>query len=530
MPAIATDFAHDLSRVPSLLHLALRDAARSRGDAVAYIDGERRFSFADMDALSARTARGLRALGLSRGDCIAVLSPNQVEWLQLFFAAAHIGVAVVALSPRYRDSEIAFMLADSQAKAVFTAREVDGFEFLPMFERIAPRLAELRHVIAIDSDAFAALAGSPQAIDAVGAFDALDAGTADVQPEDLAMVIYTSGTTGRPKGCALTHRSLLASAVAQARHTRARAGDLVQLSNPFNHVGGITCGILAQLWVGGCCELVPAFKAKTVLDMIRRHPPAILIGVPTMMTLLLMHPESEAVDLSSVRLVITGGSNVDATLLAQLQQRMPAATVMNLYGLSEASGALVMTPWHCEDDDLMQRIGQPLEGAEVRVTGPDGATLPAGEIGELQFRGLGVVRDYIGAAAGTSAFEDGWLRTGDLGLVDARGFITLKGRMKDMYIQGGFNVYPAEVEALIATHPAVVMVAGIGVPDPVLGEIGRYFVVAREGSGLSADALLAHCSGRLADYKMPRQIVLRDALPLTPAGKIHKAQLRTEAA
>lgn len=144
------------------------------------------------------------------------------------------------------------------------------------------------------------------------------------------------------------------------------------------------------------------------------------------------------------------------------------------------------------------------------------------------FRGLGVVRDYIGAAAGSNAFEGGWLRTGDLGSVDARGFITLKGRMKDMYIQGGFNVYPAEVEALIATHPAVVMVAGIGVADKVLGEVGRYYVVAREGSGLNAADVLAHCAGKIADYKMPRQVVLRDALPLTPAGKIQKAALRSE--
>lgn len=347
-----------------------------------------------------------------------------------------------------------------------------------------------------------------------------------------------------------THASLLASAWGQARHTQVRPGELLQLANPFNHVGGITCGILSQLLAGGSCELVPAFKARTVLGMIRRHPPAILVGVPTMLTLLLMHPESESVDLGSVRLIITGGSNVDQTLLAQLQARMPKATLMNLYGLSEASGALVMSPAGCADEDLMQTIGRPLQGVEVQAIAPDGQVLPAGEIGELRFRGLGVVRDYIGAAAGSpenlraaalrsspterpggsSAFAGGWLHTGDLGMIDTRGFITLKGRMKDMYIQGGFNVYPAEVEALIATHPDVLMVAGVGVPDPVLGEVGRYFVVPKEGRRLQADALLAYCAGRIADHKMPRHLVLRSTLPLTPAGKIHKAQLRSEEA
>lgn len=506
----------------ALLHAALHHAALRHPDVVAYIDGERQLSFSDMEAASLRLAGALLTRGLCRGDRIAVLAQNQIEWLQLFFAATRIGVAVVALSPRYRDAEIAFMLDDSQAKAVFTLSRVDGFDFLPMFERIGQTLPGLRHVVAIDGDAFAQMAAWP--MDQA----ALAQATAGVQPDDLAMVIYTSGTTGRPKGCALTHASLLASARGQVRHTRTRPGDLVQLANPLNHVGGITCGILAQLLTGGSCELVPAFKAQTVLDMIRQHPPAILIGVPTMMTLLLMHPESSELDLSSVRLVVTGGSNVDATLLERLKQRMPTATIMNLYGLSEASGAVVMTPWQCSDDDLMQSIGTTLDGAQVRVVGPDGSTLAAGEIGELQFRGLGVVQDYIGAAAGQGAFDGGWLRTGDLGQVDARGLITLKGRMKDMFIQGGFNVYPAEVEALIATHPAVVMVAGIGVADPVLGEIGRYYVVAKDGSGLTPQDVLAHCAGRIADYKMPRQVVLRSELPLTPAGKILKAQLRTE--
>jgi fatty-acyl-CoA synthase len=263
--------------------------------------------------------------------------------------------------------------------------------------------------------------------------------------------------------------------------------------------------------------------------MFKRNPPSIVVGVTTMMTLLLMHPTSAEVDLSSVRLVITGGSTVDAALLQQLQQRMPQAAVMNLYGLSESSGAIVMTPWHCSEADLMRSIGKPLEGAEVKAVDNDGNLVPAGDVGELCFRGCGVVRGYIGAAAASTDFgADGWLRTGDLGIVDTHGFITLKGRKKDMYIQGGFNVYPAEVEGLIATHPDVMMVAGIGVPDPVLGEVGRYYIVAKPGSSLTAEDVLAHCAAKIANYKLPRQVVLRAELPLTPAGKIHKAMLRKE--
>ena len=352
---------------------------------------------------------------------------------------------------------------------------------------------------------------------------------AAVQPGDLVMIIYTSGTTGRPKGAGLTHRSLLASARAQQLHTRVDTGDLTQLGSPLNHVGGITCGVMTFMLGGGTIELVPEFKADIVLDMMLQRPPTLVGGVPTMLTLLLMNARSEHVDLGRVRLVTIGGSNVESALMEQVQQRMPGATIMNLYGLSEASGALVMSPWGATGQELLETIGKPLPGVEVRVRSLDGGIADTSEVGELCFRGAGVIDDYVGQARGNDAFEGGWLHTGDLGYVDAKGFITLKGRRKDMYIQGGFNVYPAEIENVIARHPKVAMVAGIGVPDAMFGEVGRYYIVPRPDSQLTEDELRQYCREHIADYKVPRQIVLRDTLPLTPAGKIHKAALRGEA-
>jgi fatty-acyl-CoA synthase len=351
-----------------------------------------------------------------------------------------------------------------------------------------------------------------------------------VQAADVAMVIYTSGTTGRPKGAGLTHRSLLASAAAQAAHTRVSGDDLIHLANPLNHVGGITCGALTHLVGGGTAVLVAEFKADLMITLMQQHPPTLLAGVPTMLTLLLMNARMAKVDLSRVRLVFSGGSNVDAVLLERLAARLPQATLMNLYGLTETSGAIVMTPWERSPADLMTTIGKPFDGAQLRIAGDDGRALPAGEVGELCFTGCGVVPGYIGAAAGAGFSADGWLQTGDLGSADARGVITLKGRKKDLYIQGGFNVYPAEIEALVNRHPKVVMAAGIGVPDPVLGEVGRLYVIPQPGSGLSAAELRTWCAEQLADYKVPRQVVLREALPMTPAGKIHKAALRQEGA
>ena len=505
-------------------HLTL--AGRQRGDAAAVVDNGMHYRWSALDAASDQLACGLLGLKLQRGDRIGIIGLNQVEWLVLFYAAAKIGVAVVGLSVRYRDTELEAMLGDSQTKVVFTLQQHEGFDFIAMLQRLGPRLPALRHVIAIDGtglNSLSALAATP-----------LEAGRLSavrrrVQADDVAMVIYTSGTTGRPKGAGLTHRSLLAAATAQARHTRVNAHDVLHLANPLNHVGGITCGVLTHLVGGGTVVLVPEFKADRMIALMQQHRPTLLAGVPTVLTLLLMHARIDAVDLSAVRLVFSGGSNVDAALLQRLGERMPQATLMNLYGLTETSGAIVMTPWERSNADLMGTIGLPLDGARLKVTGAQGEAVPPGTVGELWFRGAGVVPGYIGAAAGQGFSADGWLQTGDLGMVDARGVITLKGRAKDMYIQGGFNVYPAEVEALIHRHPGVVMAAGIGVPDAVLGEVGRVYVIPKPGSNLREADVRNWCAEHLADYKVPRQVVLRDALPLTPAGKIHKAALRAEA-
>ncbi len=500
----------------------------------AYIDKDRDISWQEVDATSSRLARRLRALGLGKGDRIGIILPNRIEWIYTYFAAAKIGAVVVGLNVRYRDVELDFMLADSQIKAVLAPRSYAGFDYVQFLTQAQTRFPALQHLLFVDDASPQNLLGGRGVV-----FHTLLAPGADEtaalpaeyspQPDDLLLIIYTSGTTGRPKAAGITHRSQLASARAQVAHTKFTADDLLQLALPLNHVGGTTCGVLSMLLAGGTCELMPEFNTDTLLEMSRKHPPTLLTGVPTMLTLLLMHPQLSRGDFSRLRLLIVGGSNVDATLLTRLQAAFPGVAIMNLYGLSESSGAIVMTPWGASQQALLETIGKPLAGAQVRVVSREGQDLPAGEVGELWFRGLGVIRAYVGSQRDEGAFDaEGWLHTGDLGFVDEAGLIHLMGRQKDMYIQGGFNVYPAEIESVIASHPEVLMVAGIGVPDPVLGEVGRCYVVRKPGSMLSAQALQDFCRVRLADYKVPRQIVFREQLPLTPAGKIQKAALRTE--
>ena len=522
------------------LGAALSEAAHRQGEAPFILHGDAVTSYRELDHAARCAAAGLMRLGLRPGDRIGLLALNRIEWLVLFFAAARVGATVVAMSPRYRESELGNMVRDSEVKAVATIVEHEGHDFAAMFERLAPELPSLRHLILFPSAAeTTAPAGQPELprvpyttlLEADGNAPEVERAAACVTPDDLAMVIYTSGTTGRPKGAGLSHRSLLASSRAQAAHMRVDEHDLLPLATPLNHVGGITCGVLSLMAGGGRIDLIAEFKAPEMLERIRRHRPTLLAGVPTMMTLLLMKSQGLDVDFSSIRLLFVGGSNVDATLLAELEARMPGATLMNLYGLSESSGAIVITPWDATRDDLMGTIGRAIGDAEVQVVDPVHlGSLPAGNVGELCLRRCGVVPGYVGAArAGDAFLSGGWLRTGDLGEVDSRGVITLKGRAKDMYIQGGFNVYPAEVEAFIARHPEVMMVAGIGVPDPVLGEVGRYYVIRKPGSALTEAALRAWCAAGLADYKVPRRIEFREELPLTPAGKIHKAALRSDA-
>lgn len=513
---------------PPTIAAALAAASAKHGSRTAYIDADRAYSFHRTNKDTDSLAAWFTAAGVLRGDRIAIIAPNKIEWLYVFFAAAKLGAVIVGLSVRYRDTELDYMLSDSRASMVISLADYAGFDYRQYFSRQedAGGLPHLRRIVYL----------APSEGDVLAAFADLSTNVSNdvttgtvAEPNDLMMIIYTSGTSGKPKAAGLTHHSMLATATAQASHIQAVPDDLIQLANPFNHVSGITCGILTFLLAGGTCELVPMFKAEKVLEMASRRAPTVISGVPTMLTLMLLNPKLSEVDFSSVRLVFLGGANVDQMILERLKIVMPRARLMNLYGMTETSGAIVMTPWDCSPDDLLHSIGQPLEGAQLRVMTADGQPAQDGTVGELWFKGLGVIPGYVGSEQVQDGFDrDGWIHSGDLAYVDQRGYVFLMGRDKDMYIQGGFNVYPVEMEGVLATHPAVMLVAGVGIPDPVLGQIGRYYIIPRDGCAVTEQELIEYCRTRVADYKIPRQIVFREQLPTTPAGKIQKSILRSE--
>ncbi|GGU92597.1 AMP-binding protein [Actinomadura cremea] len=505
---------------------ALRNAA-AKGGTFLY-DGDETITYPAFDELADRVAAGLLARGVGRGDRIGLLGLNTPGWLAVFFGAARIGAVVVPLNVRYREAELAHMLGQSGARTVVSVDAAGGFDFAAFFDGFRARVPGVRDHVFFGTG-FPGSTSFDELVAAPPDPAALAAARGAVAPDDPLLILYTSGTTGRPKGAVITHRGLLASASAQADHFGMDEREVLLGHLPFNHVGGITCTVMAALVAGGAVALLPAFSPDGALRAVERHRVTLLSAVPTMFVLMLGHADFADRDVSSVRTCVAGGSNVEPALGEAIRRGFPGAPLYGLYGLSESSGACVLSRTDDDPETVARTLGVAIGDVEARTVAADGTVLPPGETGELQIRGACVAAGYWDMPAETAeAFlPDGWLATGDMALLEPDGHLVLRGRKKEMYIQGGFNVYPVEIENVLAAHPGVAMVAGFGVPDDVLGEVGCCYVVPRpDGDPPTPDELTAYCRDRLADYKVPRRFVVTAEVPLTPVGKIHKALLR----
>lgn len=483
-------------------------------------------TYDDLWRRSGQIAAGLLALGLRRGDRLAIAAPNQSEWIELFFAAARVGIIVVTLNPRYRESELEYMINQSGARLVVSMARMPDFDFEAFYAGFRARIPSVERVLFIG-------ASSPAEDVEQLALELEGADLAEheqaVRPEDPAVILYTSGTTGRPKGAVLTHRSMLASARGQVANYPGLCADDVYLGvMPLNHVGGITCTVTSAVLTGAKVVLQQAFSPSGALVAVGAHGVTLFAGVPTMWMLMLADPLLRELPRDGLRYIVVGGSNLEPALAQRVAEAFPRAALTNLYGQSEASGATVISPVGDTLQMVSRSIGVPLQGVRARVVGADGAVLPAGEEGELQLQGECVAAGYWNMPEQTAQtfLADGWLATGDMVRQEADGHVVLLGRKKEMFLQGGYNVYPVEVENILTSHPAVAIAAGIGVPDPVLGEVGCYYITVRAGQSVTAEALIDFCRSKLADYKLPRQIVFCEQMPMTPAGKIAKSILQ----
>ena len=498
----------------------LREAASDSPDAVGLVAGvpgvDRRWTFAEMLDESERVARALLTRFVP-GERVAVWAPNLPEWVLLEFGAALAGVVLVTVNPAYQRSELAYVLRQSGASGVFLVREWRGNPMLASVEAVSGELPQLREVVLFEEwDTFLE-SGREVALP-------------DVGPDDAAQIQYTSGTTGFPKGALLRHGSLTDNAALYAVEAEIGAGDVYVNPMPMFHTAGCVMGALGSLHARATHVPVLAFEPGFVLELIEREGGTALLGVPTMQIALMEHPDVASRDLSTLRSAVSGGSLVPAELVRRIETTFGVRFCI-VYGTTECSPLVTMTRFDDTPEDKATTIGRAMPQTEVKVIDPVSREIvDPGTVGELCARGYMVMKGYFENPEATAEAidADGWYHTGDLASMDERGYCRIEGRLKDMIIRGGENIYPREIEEVLFAHPGVVDVAVVGIPDDKWGEQVAAFIRATEDDAPSPTELSVFVRERLAGYKVPRCWCFVDTFPLTGSGKVQKFVLREQ--
>ncbi|MBU0702664.1 MAG: AMP-binding protein, partial [Chloroflexi bacterium] len=418
------------------------------------------------------------------------------------------------------------LLGDSEAVAVITVAQLMNYDYLAMIEGIRPNLPNLRHVIAMGGDGD----GDGKAVSLNGLLQAQPTATVGAAPEldDLLTLLYTSGTTGFPKGVMHTHRNFALMIDSVLPMVEPGVWECILNPFPMFHYAGVLIGMMPAL-VGGKMVLMPAFNPQEALRLMARERVTMFAGVPTMLLLMLRMPDFDQYDLSSLRMTAAGAAPVPPELVYALKERL-GCSVFNVYGMTETGVISVTT----EDDPLeapAHTVGRPMLDVEVKITDDERNELPVGEVGEIATRSATLLKGYYKRPEETAeAFdEEGWFYTGDIGKIDEDGYLRILDRKKDMLIRGGVNVFPAEVENFLVTHPKIQMAAVIGVPSPVGGERVRVYILPMEGAELTETEVMNYCRGQIAGYKLPDEVRFVESLPLSALRKVQKFKLREEA-
>jgi acyl-CoA synthetase (AMP-forming)/AMP-acid ligase II len=534
----------------------VRGAAERFGERSAIEDGDVRLTFAELAEAAQRAARAFCAAGIKPGDRIAIWAPNLHEWILAAIGLQAVGGVLVPLNTRLKGGEAGYILAKSGARMLLTVGEFLGNHYVELLrsamdgagaERPIAELAKLERIVIFrgkpPSDPLLAKEGEGggRGVIAWSEFIALsDSVPADeaqrrlaaVTPDDLADILFTSGTTGKPKGVMTTHHQNLRAFEAWSAIVGLRAGDRYLIVNPFFHGFGYKAGWLSAIMRG--CTILPhqVFDVAAVLERIAKERVSVLPGPPTLYQSILAHPERAKYDLSSLRLVVTGAAVIPVELIHRLRRELNIETIITGYGLTETSGVVTMCRSEDDPETIANTSGRAIPDVEVRCVDKAGAEVPRGQPGEVVVRGYNVMKGYFDDPAATAETIDanGWLHTGDVGVMDERGYLRITDRIKDMFIMGGFNCYPAEIENIMLMHEAIAQAAVIGVPDERMGEVGMVYVVPKPGAAATAESVIAWCREHMANYKVPRYVEFVDALPMNASGKITKFVLRDWAA
>ena len=501
----------------------LRDQAVRHPGSTVIVDGETRMTLAGLRDAAARAARGLIALGVRPGDRVAVWGVNDPDWAVHAFAVWDAGAVLVPLSPRFKGIEAAALIGRTGARVLLTGAGPDGARLAELL----PPLPGVRQVVT---------AGPPGHTAGLGVLGAeVPEGVAQeralsVRPADVCEIMSTSGTTGTPKGVMLDHAQILRGYWDWAEIVTLDEHDRYPVIAPFSHGFGLNAGLVACVLRRAAMMPIRAFRPEALMSLISSGGASVLAGPPTLFARLLDELDRGAWDVSSLRVAICGAAAVPAPLITRLVERVGLERVINAYGLMEGT-VVSMTRAGDPIEVIASTTGRPVPGIEVRIVDETGEDVAPGERGEILQRGYGVMRGYWAEPELTAEVvdEEGWLRTGDIGVLDAAGNLAIVDRKKDLYIVNGFNVSPAEVEALLLREGSLAQAAVVGVPDPVSGEAGLAYVVPRPGVTADAGALRSWARANMSDYKVPKRIVVVDALPVNANGKVDKPALRAGA-
>ena len=508
-------------------------AARLFGDREGLVDGTGdtavRLSFADLARQIDRTARAFIGSGIQAGERICIWAPNGRQWLLAALGAYRAGAVLVPLNTRFKGPEAAYVLRTAGVRMLFTVTDFLDTDY-PALLTGDNTVNTLEQTVVISGSV---PAGCIAWDDFVATGDTVEqaavvARSAAVQPDDISDIMFTSGTTGKPKGAMIRHGATVRAFDAWATVVGLRAGDRYLIVNPFFHTFGLKSGIIACLIKGATVIPQPVFDVPAVMQRIPEERISMLPGPPSIYQTILDHPQRTEYDLSSLRLAVTGAAPVSVELVRRMREDLQFETVVTGYGLTETTGIVTMCRHDDPDETIAHTSGRAIPDVQVRLVDDQGNDVEIGQPGEIWARGYNVMAGYFANPEATAEAidPDGWLATGDIAVQDAQGNVRITDRKKDMFIVGGFNAYPAEIENALSSYPGVSQVAVVGVSDHRLGEVGKAYIVPRSGARVVPEEVIAWSRENMANFKAPRYVEIVESLPMNASGKVLKVELR----
>lgn len=504
---------------PTIPHLAEAAAARW-GNAPALREEGECWSYAELWRRARMAAAAFLHAGITKGDRVAIWAPNSRDWIVAAIGAQTAGAAIVPLNTRLKGQEAGDILRRTGARLLFTVSDFLGTNYPALIKD--QQLPALERTLCFDHDWQGFVAGG-QSVSA----DAVDAALSALTADDVSDIMFTSGTTGVPKGVLTTHSRIIPMFKNWTELVDLRPGDPYLIVNPFFHSFGFKAGWVAALIAGAVIVPMAVFDVGRMIDHIEQDRIAFIPGPPTIYQALLAERATRSFDTRSLRSAMTGAATVPPVLIERMQSELGFDQVLTAYGMTECSNITACRPGD-PVDLIANSCGRAIPGMEVKCVKDDGNDAAPGEIGEVWARGYGVMLGYLDDPTATAEAIDalGWLHTGDVGVMDENGYLRITDRKKDMYISGGFNCYPAEIEKLLSAHPAIGQVAVIGVPDERMGEVGQAFIILRPGAAANEADIITWARDAMANYKVPRHVSFVDSLPLNASGKVMKTELR----